>query len=266
MEKGGCKAIMKIHFFGTCAGTEPVAGRKHVSFAVEKDGEVYWFDAGEGCSYTAHLMGVDLLSVRNIFISHSHMDHVGGLGNLLWNIRKLDNHAHRLSGKSVDVFLANSKTWDGIMQLLSQTEGGFKTEFAVNRQNIEDGEIFHKNGFCVTALHNTHMGMPENGQWMSYSFRMEAEGRSIVFSGDLGALSDIDPLIGQCDLLLMETGHYAPEDVCNYIKDSGKNIGTLGFIHSGRHILNHPDLELSKAKKILGDRVFIAEDGMSMEI
>ena len=81
---------MKLWFFGTCSGTEPLPGRHHVSFALESEGGLYWFDAGEGCSYTAKLAGADLLAVKKIFISHTHMDHVGGLGNLLWNIRKLE--------------------------------------------------------------------------------------------------------------------------------------------------------------------------------
>lgn len=257
---------MKIHFFGTCAGTEPMPGRKHVAFAIEKGKELYWFDAGEGCSYTAHLMGLDLMAVSNIFISHSHMDHVGGLGNLLWNIRKLDSLTGKMAGKNVDVYLPNNKTWDGLMLLLSQTEGGFKTNFSLNRKEVYDGEIYNKNGFSVAALHNTHLGIPDDGKWMSFSYRIVADGRSIVFSGDLGSLRDIDPLIGNCDLLLMETGHFKPEEVCNYIKDSNKNIGTLGFIHSGRYILANKELELENAKKILGDRVFIAEDGMTIEI
>ena len=48
--------------------------RRHTSFVIEHRGGVYWFDAGEGCAYTAHLLGVDLLAVQAIFISHVHMD------------------------------------------------------------------------------------------------------------------------------------------------------------------------------------------------
>ena len=76
---------MKLYVFGSCSGTEPMEGRHHTSVAFEINDRFYWFDAGENCSYTAHLMGVDLLKISDIFISHTHMDHIGGLANLLWN-------------------------------------------------------------------------------------------------------------------------------------------------------------------------------------
>ena len=44
---------MKLIFLGTCAGTEPMPDRKHASFVLEVGATLYWFDAGEGCSYTA---------------------------------------------------------------------------------------------------------------------------------------------------------------------------------------------------------------------
>ena len=78
-----------ILFFGTCAGTEPIPGMQHSAFAIRVGEFYYWFDAGEGCSYTAHLLGIDLLKVEKIVISHPHIDHVGGLANLLWTIRKI---------------------------------------------------------------------------------------------------------------------------------------------------------------------------------
>ena len=77
---------MKIHFLGTCAGTEPIPGRQHMSFVIESNGALYWFDAGEGCSRTAYLNGLDLMGVKAVFISHPHMDHTGGLANLIWTI------------------------------------------------------------------------------------------------------------------------------------------------------------------------------------
>ena len=117
---------MKLHTFGTCAGTEPMKGRHHLGFAFELENGLYWFDAGETSSYTACLMGVDLLRIRSIFISHTHMDHVGGLGLLMWNIRKLGNVRKRLpDSKNIDLFIPKLSTWEGFMQMLKNTEGDF---------------------------------------------------------------------------------------------------------------------------------------------
>lgn len=48
--------------------------------------------------------------------------------------------------------------------------------------------------------------------------------------------------------------------------ETDRRIGRVGFIHHGRAVLTDPERELRKAKAILGDRVFVAEDGMSMEL
>ena len=89
---------------------------------IEHGGGVYWVDAGAGCSYTAHLLGIDLLSVRAIFISHTHMDHVGGLANLLWDIRKLNGRekdpARRIDNRRIDLFIPDLQVWQGVRQVL----------------------------------------------------------------------------------------------------------------------------------------------------
>jgi ribonuclease BN (tRNA processing enzyme) len=258
---------VKIHFFGTCAGTVPRPNRKHISFSIEKDNVHYWFDAGEGCSYTAHLMGIDLLSIRAIFISHTHMDHVGGLGNLFWNINKLNGiKSNLIKGKEIKLFIPNLKTWEGILQVLANTEGGFKHDFNITENLVVDGEIFNENGFCVTAQHNYHMARRANEPWRSFSFLIEAENKRIVYSGDIRDMKDIDNFIDKCDILLMETGHHLVEDVCNYIKNNNKQVLKLYFIHNGKEILENPNLALQKAIDILGEQVFIPDDKTTIEI
>lgn len=260
---------MKIHFLGTCSGTEPVKGSRHLAFAIEKDKKLYWFDAGETSSYTAHVMGLDLLSVEAIFISHSHMDHVGGLGNLLWNIRKINNveKKGRMKDRLLEVFMADELAFLSILALLGQTEGNFKIDWQIKRRDIKKGLIFQDKDFLVYAKGNSHMGIPSDEKYLSHSFRIKGDGKSIVFSGDLGDLSDIQEFIDEpCDLLLMETGHFTPSEVAEYISKKGDFVKSLCFIHNGRLILENPKRELKKVRKIIWQKVFIAKEASSLEI
>ena len=113
---------MEIFVLGSCSGTEPQAGRHHTSWVLRYRNELYWFDAGENCSYTAHLAGLDLLTSRAVFISHPHIDHIGGLPNLYWTIAKL--HALRKEPLDVElpVYTSSPAQIEAIFRMLAETE------------------------------------------------------------------------------------------------------------------------------------------------
>ena len=56
-----------------------------LSFLIEKDGESYLFDTGQGETiiHNARKLGLDLFKVDNIILSHGHYDHSGGIKSLL---------------------------------------------------------------------------------------------------------------------------------------------------------------------------------------
>lgn len=257
---------MKLHIFGSCSGTEPMPGRHHTAMALDINGRIYWFDAGENCSYTAHLMGVDLLSVTDVFISHPHMDHVGGLGNLLWNIRKLTT-VKKCSTHygDVTVHIPVLESFDAILTLLRNTEGGYACDYKTKGHRITDGVVMKNDDITVTALHNTHLPKDPDG-WRSFSFLIEAEGKRIIYSGDVGGISDMEPLFTkECDLLLMETGHHKAETVCEKILTRGYPIKSLCFVHHGLAILGDYEGTLARSRELF-PCVRIVNDGETIEI
>lgn len=257
--------MAKLIMLGTCSGTEPMPGRHHTSFLIEAGGLIYVFDAGEGCAYTAHVMGVDLLRMRSVFISHPHIDHVGGLGNLLWTVRKL---AGRLGRKPdadcIDLFIPEPRVWEGIAQALHYMEGGFELPCALEVHRTQEGLVYCDENICVTALPNAHLPRDKQGRPVSYSYRIETEGKSIVFSGDVRHHTEVAPLIGSgCDYLLMETGHHKVKDICDFA--DAQPVGQLIFVHHGRDIL-YERPEVGEALAGCSRSPVISWDGMTVTL
>lgn len=258
--------ITRLHIFGTCSGTEPMPGRHHCSFAIEHEDRLYWFDAGENCSHTAYVMGADPRKIHSIFISHPHMDHVGGLGNLMWTIRKLDGRYGGMEGKTVNLFMPNSETWPAMRRVLAQTEGDFKTRFAIREQPVAEGVLLDEGGVQVEAMHNLHLPPLPDGSWRSFSFRISISGYTIVFSGDVKNYSEIEPLLRGADVLLAETGHHRPVKVCHELNDMGIQPKSLLFIHHGRAILEEGEAAIDEAREIYTGSIRMLNDGETIEI
>ena len=231
---------MKIHYLGTCSGTEPMEGMHHTSLAIECGGALYWFDAGECCAHTAYTEKLPVMSSRAIFISHPHIDHIGGFANLLSLFGKLiRRYGMRLEyDNAVRVFFPGLELFGAVKSVAFGNVPGSTKSFGIIEEEMRDGVIYEDENIKVTAIHNRHLNEDGSKGYHSYSFLVEAEGKRVVISGDVKTPSELDAFMAEgCDLLIHETGHHAVSDVYDYAAENGARA--LRYIHHGRDIIEH---------------------------
>lgn len=254
--------MTKLRFIGTCSGTEPFEGMHHTAFTVETGERTYWFDAGENCSRLAFLAGVDMLSVNSIFISHPHEDHYGGLFNLLFLIRQQmwQKNGTPVDG-SVNLFLPINEMWQPLKDYIKVASPKFFDIVDVRNHQITDGKVFENDEIKVFALHNKHISADEIN---SFSFKIEAGGKKIVYSGDIREICELDVLIDSgCDILIIESGHQKVAEILEYGEQ--KKIENLLFMHHGREIIN----DRKSAENLVKDykyKAIILKDGQEFEL
>ena len=81
-----------ITFLGTSGAGRPTHTRNQSSTCLKINGKLFIFDAGEGTQKQISFVSrhIHLLDTYKIFITHLHIDHVGGLTTLILNARFCD--------------------------------------------------------------------------------------------------------------------------------------------------------------------------------
>lgn len=257
---------MNIYILGCRASYPAIPKYKHTSFVIETNDVLYWFDAGEGCSTTAHLMGIDLLKTKQIFISHPHMDHVGGLGNLLWNIRKLTKtRKHLPVCGNIGLYISDLATWEGLWKLLKNTQDNFAWDCKIIPSQIVSGDVYKDENISVFAVHNQHMAKKETDIQLSFSFEICCEDKRIVYSGDIKESSELDELLEKpCDFLFIESAHLKIEEICEYVNK--KQIGTVVFLHHHLNVMENMTKARMTAQRLAKCKIHFAEDGDKISI
>lgn len=256
--------MSRIKILGSCSGTEPMPGRMHTSIAFEINGDNYFFDAGEGAAWGAHLGGINLLNNRAMFISHAHSDHIMGLPNVLCMMRKLVwVHKEELKYDKFKLFTPNMAVWESIRSLLKNMASGIDADSFVSASKMPLGLVYEDENIKVTAFESHHLKRVDD-EIVAFSFRIEALGKVIVFSGDVKSMDDLRETVGDgCDLLMCETGHHAVKDVCDFAEAAGAK--QLLFVHHGREIL-YGEPTVKQAIDNCRIPVSLSEDGTEIEL
>lgn len=261
--------MLNLHFLGTCSGTEPYPDQHHQSWILTVDGVNYWFDAGENCTHRAHTSGINTTDTAAIFISHPHIDHIGGLPLLLTCLQKMTKRFKKklICNNTLKLYFPDMNILPAL-KLMTFGRPDPTMVYTLEEYPVTDGVLFDNGKVRVTALHNTHMKEDGSNGWHSYSFLIEAEGKRIVYSGDVKSVEELLPLIGEkCDALIMESGHHDVKAVFDFV--AAQPVAHLYMTHHGRAILDdrqtYEDMaaQYSQNTKLA---VSICYDGMTAEM
>ena len=219
--------MSSVTFLGTGPGNV-VAGRFQSSILLEVGGKRVLLDAGEPCSTQLLDLGFRLPDLDAIWITHAHADHVGGLPLLI--------QASWLHGRSQPLPLGVPKHLAGPLRAWLDTIllSSEVTRYPLEIFSWQSGKALVMDTVEVSPFPTTHLDgfrkMTGNDQVESFLFEITAAERRFVYSGDLGAPSDLKAVLQEpLDLLICELSHFTAEELVGALR--GARIGTLCLTH-----------------------------------
>ena len=202
---------MKITFLGTSHGV-PASDRYCSSSMIEVNGSVYLIDAGAPAADLLIRRGVNLDTVKAVFTTHLHGDHVFGVIQMAslfnWFFKTAD----------ADFYLTEQAGIDAIGRTIETIDGPLCGR--VRLKLMDENTVYEDENIRVTPFPTQHLagaGRP------AYSYLIEAEGKKVLFSGDLSyGLEKQDfpayALENEVDLMICEMAHFGVEHVAPYLE------------------------------------------------
>jgi ribonuclease BN (tRNA processing enzyme) len=213
---------MKITFLGTCHGY-PEKGRDYTSIAIEAGGSVYLLDAGAAVHSKMIDNGIDPVNLKSVFITHIHADHVGGLVDLV----DAFTWAKVYKDVKLDYYLPEDRGINELKELVSLAAK--PVDDNKNRFHIYGEDFVYEDENIKLSVIPTHH-LRDWGGYPAYGFLVEADGKSLLFSGDLSqnlkygdfpAVAKNRPI----DLFICEMAHFDFEVLRPHFKEcKAKNV------------------------------------------
>lgn len=211
----------KTHFqfvtLGTGGGPRVQTNRSQPANAIVVGQDVYLFDVGEGTQRQLKAAGIELAHIKGLFISHHHIDHVGGLWPLLVNrwvqgvYDPLPIYGPPGTTKMVAGLMAAARAVELVpVSLAADLPTIAQTVKPIDMASEMEAPtaVFNRTGVRVLAILNDHYHFAPHSEAAlsarSYAFRIEAGNAAVVYSGDTGPSRRLEILAKNADLLVSE--------------------------------------------------------------
>lgn len=199
---------------GTCI---PNANRGSSGYLIETPKSKILLDCGAGTTWKLEKIGVNYLEIDHIFISHLHPDHTGDLVPFLFGTKYSGNKT-----REKPLFIWGGKGFIKFFEALKKVYGTWIVPKDLVVDEIRGGSETFQDFKLVSAK----VPHTEN----SHAYKITAEEKSIVYSGDTDYSESLINLAAKCDLLIIECalanddskrkGHLTPNEVIKTITEA----------------------------------------------
>lgn len=202
---------------GTSGGPAVQVARSQIANALVVNGAVYLFDLGNGVQRQMALAGLSEGDIKAVFISHHHLDHNADLGPLMVTHRTFFRGVLPVIGPAgtrqlVDgLALANAPTVLAAFPTAGPDKPPLRDLFTVTE--VPEAQqtatlVFEDDNVKVWAIGVDHYqqapSIPLAHMPDAVAYRVEAGGRTFVFTGDSGPSARLDELVRGADVLISE--------------------------------------------------------------
>ncbi len=240
------------------AGTAlPMPGRSPAGYLLRFGNEVLLFDLGPGTLARLAAAGVSYRDLKRVFVSHLHSDHVLDLVTLLQASNATPGWTREqpleiIGCQGLRAFV------DRIFELF---DGAAPEGFPVTVTELAAGRVQFDGWTLQTALTNHTPN--------SIAFRIEAEGQSVVYSGDAVECPALTDLARDADLFICECSFPRGWKTCDHVTADG--AGRMAQAAKARRlVLSHlypPAIEAdvaAQARDAYDGDVIAAVDGTTL--
>ena len=249
---------MRITTLGTSHGDHTYC-RFNSSTLFEIGERLYLVDSGEPVDGLMIRAGKDSDLLKAVFVTHMHEDHVGGLPDLIKSLIKYPK-----DGLHTQVFLPEARAIPRLGAWLDAMHVNWPSP-RVSVDSVKEGRFFDDGTLRVEAVRTRHL-MHEDVP-VSFGYVLEAEGKRVVYTGDLrGDFTDFPEIARRepCDLCICEITHYKPQIALPVLMECPIGRLVLNHVHNPWH--GDGEAELHRILSPLPYPFQVAHDGDVFEV
>lgn len=249
---------MKLHILGsgTCV---PYERRGSSGYALKLSKSTILLDCGNGTTWKLGKVGINYLEVDHIFVSHFHPDHTADLIPFLFATKYAQG-----TQRDKPLYIRGAKGFIDFFSALEKAYNGWIVPDNLKLEEIEEG-VLKFNDFKLIARKTPHTES-------SLAYRIESEGKSLVYSGDTDYSESLVELAKDTDALIIECsapdekskikGHLTPTEVVEIARESRAKKIIISHLYP---ICDETDI-ISVIRQRVEVDVIIAEDLLEVEI